>query len=322
MIHYVIVPDLLGPFPSAVMLPDLPPLPVLARLLSRAECCAAPVGYTRTLLKLFGLPVASGRDVPAGALSWHLYRPLAPDQWVCQAAPIHLQPDQDRLVTFDFYHQPLGLVEAEAFIALFNDHFAEAGLHLWLAEPNRWFLLADQVPDIRTYPLSAVLGRPITRFLPTGPDAARWRSLLNEVQMLWYQSSPNLARTERELPVVSGLWLSGGGCLPQAAPHQFADVSGDSRVLQGLAQLAGIRGGALQAATMHVLSAPGRAVLDADPAAWVVALRQLEHLLAVLCNDEVRLFPCAGQHWHWRPGRRWWRRTRPITDWLYQTSRF
>ncbi len=316
MIQHVIVPDLLGSFPSSVTLPELPPLPMLSRLLSRAERSAAPTGYAPTLFALSGLPVEPDQDLPTGALSWHLNPALAPDQWVCQADPIHLQPDQDRLLAFDFHHQPLGLTEAEALIRLFNDHFDSEGLHLWLAEPNHWFLSAEQAPDIRTHPLSMVQGRPMARFLPTGPDATRWHALLNETQMLWHQSPPNLRRAADDLPVVNGLWLSGGGCLPQAVPHQFAGVSGDSRLLQGMAQRARLCGGFRQAAAIHVLSAPGRAVQDADPAAWIVALHQLEHQLALLCHGEVILFPCAGQRWHWRPGRRWWCRTRPVTDWL------
>ncbi|MEL6710833.1 MAG: hypothetical protein AAFP10_05650 [Pseudomonadota bacterium] len=316
VIHHVVVPDLLGPFPASATLPELPPLPALSRLLSRAERNAAPVGYARTLCKLFGLPVAPGQDLPTGALSWRLNPPLAPDQWVFQAHPIHLQPDQDRLLAFDFHHQPLGLTEAEAFITLFNDHFKDEGLRLWLAEPNHWFLSVQQHPGIRTHPLSRVLGRPIEHFLPSGPDAIHWHSLLNEVQMLWHESPPNQIRAERELPAVSGLWLSGGGCLPQAAPHQFANVSGDDHLLQGLAQLANTRTGTRQTPSIHMLSAPGRAVLDADPTAWMVALRQLEHQLGLLCNDEIILYPCDGQQWHWQTGRRWWRRTRPITDWM------
>ena len=316
VIHHVIVPDLLGPFPTSAKLPELPPLPALSRLLSRAEHSVAPAGYARTLFELFGLPVEPDQDLPTGALSWHLNPPLTPNQWICQAVPIHLQPDQDRLLAFDFYHQPLSLTEAETFITLFNQHFDEEGLRLWLVEPNHWLLSAEQVPDIRTHSLSAVLGRPIERFLPSGPDATRWCSLLNEVQMLWHQSPPNLVRAERGLPAVSGLWLSGSGCLPQAAPHQFIEVSDDSPLLQGLTQLAKTRAGAQQAATVHVWSDPGRAVLDADPTAWVVALRQLEHSLALLCNDETILHSCTGQRWHWQPGRRWWRRTRPVTGWL------
>ena len=198
------MPDLLGPFPATVALPDLPPLPTLSRLLSRSECRTAPIGYAQTLFDVFGLPVAPHQDLPTGALSWHLNPPLAPDQWVCRADPIHLQPDQGRLLAFDFYHQPLSLIEAEAFIALFNDHFAEEGLRLSLAEPNHWLLSVTRAPDIRTHPLSMVLGRPIERFLPSGPDAQRWRSLLNEVQMLWHQSPPNQHRAEREYPAVSG----------------------------------------------------------------------------------------------------------------------
>jgi hypothetical protein len=316
VIHHVIVPDLFGPFPPATTLPKPPLLSNLSRLLSRAERHPAATGYAPTLFEVFGLPVTPEQDLPTGALSWQLDPPLALNQWVCRADPIHLQPDQDRLLAFDFYHQPLHLVEAEAFITLFNDHFARDGLRLWLVEPNHWLLSVDQAPDIRTHPLSATLGRPIERFLPSGPDAGRWRSIMNEVQMLWHQSTSNQAREERAYPAVNGLWLSGGGYLPQAAPHQFAQVNGNSRLLTGIAQLAETRGGTQQTGTVHVLSAPGRAVLDADPVAWMVAVRELENYLVALYQDPIIIYPCDGQCWHWQPGRRWWRRTRPVTDWL------
>lgn len=281
---------------------------------------SAPHGYAPTLCHLFGLPIVANQDLPTAALSYHAtafgQAQPRPTTYLLHADPIHLKPDQDRLLAVDFAQQPLALTEAEQLAALFNAHFADQGIALLIAQADQWYLALDTAPALNTQPLTAVIGRNIGNFMPTGPDAAAWRARLNEVQMLWHQAPPNLAREARGLWPVSGIWLSGGGYLSEQVPRGFAAVSGECLILQGLQQMAQAGAGkqAPQAATVEVVQTLERAVLEANMQAWVEGLQQLEKRLTACLDQELWLYPCAGQVWHWQPWMRyrWWRRTRTI----------
>ena len=317
-VYHVLLPGLLDPFPQRSA--SIPASPLLEKLLSRADRNVAPLDYPATLCKLFGLPSSPEQPLATAALSYHAtatgqVTPL-PDTYLLHADPIHLRPDQDRLLACDLHHQPLTREEATQFANIFNDHFADTQIEIIIAEPNTWFLAVPQPPALQTQPLSMVLGRNIDHFLPTGPEASLWRARLNEIHMLWYQAEPNIRREAAGQLTVSGIWLSGGGLLPKPTPQRFSQVTGDCLILQGLAHRAA-KTGTHNPSTVQLESAPGRAILDADPTAWISALEQLEHTLANLLQHELYLYPCAGQVWHWQPSMRyrWWRRTTSITDW-------
>ena len=295
--------------------------PLLETLLSRADQIAGPVGYTETLFELFGQPIPADQQVPSAALSYHATsmgqaQPL-PNTYLLHADPIHLRPDQDRLLACDLHHQPLTLAEATQYATLFNQHFADTQIQLIIAEPNAWYLSVPEPPAIQTHPLSDVIGRNIDHFLPTGPDARRWRAYLNEIQMLWHTAEPNLQREAAGQLTVNGLWLSGGGPLPAPVPQRITQVMGDCLLLQGLAQHSTPIVDQQNIITVQVEHAPGRAILDADPVARQTALQQLDTQLATLLDQALYLYPCAGHCWHWRPNMRyrWWRRTKPLAYW-------
>ena len=51
----------------------------------------------------------------------------------------------------------------------------------------------------------------VTDWWPQHPSTRIWRKWLNEVQMAWHSHPINLARSDRGLEPVNGLWLYGGG---------------------------------------------------------------------------------------------------------------
>lgn len=294
---HLLVPGLLGPVPG---LPgDLPPTPVLSRLLGRADRLAwiarpteagrglrankpmavdrlprpdqptggGNVNPCRTLLHLFGFAPDPERDCPSApycrladqppnpALDDRppnqaqdgLQRNQTPDghpanqapanpvpgsgpgPYVLHADPVHLRPDRDRLVLFAGPDFVPDRVEADALVALFNQHLGTEGLRLEAPTPARWYLLSERPHDLVTQPLAAVLGRPIAGQLPRGPEARHWARLLNEIQMLFHHSEVNQRREAAGLPTISGLWLWGGGQL--LPPSSLA--SGPSSLVGG-----------------------------------------------------------------------------------------
>lgn len=317
MIHLV-VPGLLGSFPRFAQGGTLPPLPALERLLARGDRRSGPASFPQALFQLFGGPTVE--PLPTAAVSFQADNGGVPDtRYLLHADPIHLRPDQDRLLAFDFHHQPLQPDEAQPFVRAFNTHFGADGLELLAPHPTRWYLAVEDLPEVRFNPLFEILGRNIDQFLPEGPDAGQWRAWLNEIQMLFYQLPENARREVSGQATLNGLWFSGGGTLPDGVEGGAIDPASvsveegafsDCPLVAGLAQLAQQSG----SDRLHIVLAPGRAVLDGDPQTWQEAVKSLDTGLADLMKEDVCLYLCDGNLLQWSPGmrRRWWRRERRV----------
>ena len=341
----LLVPGLFGPVP--VHPSEVPPTPVLSRLLGRADRLPGPVAADpcRTLFHLFGYAPASDRDCPSGPYCRLADDPGAtPAAYVLHADPVHLRPARDRLVLFAGPDFAPDRAEADALVALFNQHLGTDGLRLEAPTPERWYLLTEQPPDLVTQPLANVLGRPIAGQMPQGPEARRWARYLNEIQMLFHHSAVNQRREAAGIPTLNGLWLWGGGRrLPvPAAPAPYARVFSPDPLAIGLARTQGIPtaplpedlGAALAAgaAAATPTSATGadlvhwsglwEAVLAADGTAWAASLSALEHWLTGLAGRasatggaapilrlNFNLFPANGEYFRYRPHHRYrfWR---------------
>ena len=167
------------------------------------------------VLAAVGVSTAAGVDVPTGALTlrgedgvWNA------DGYWFHADPVHLRADRDQLLLFAGDAIAPDHAEATALTALFNAHFAADGLHLLAATPQRWYLRADHAPALCTTPLAQVQGRALHPDMMTGAAARRWHSLLNETQMLFFNSEVNQLRERQRRPLISGIWTWGGGTLP------------------------------------------------------------------------------------------------------------
>ncbi len=101
--------------------------------------------------------------------------------------------------------------EADALAAAIGQHFGEAIFPRSRSTRNAGTAISRMRLDLATTPLSVAIGRDIEPLMPQGDDALRFRSLLNELQMLLFEHPVNQAREARgELPINS-LWLWGGG---------------------------------------------------------------------------------------------------------------
>jgi len=212
LIH-LLVPGLLGPFPRFAEVGEVPRLPALETLLARGERGPGGASVAEVAFELFAVDA----DPAATAALCHAADSGGAEasRVLLHAHPVHLRPDHDRLLAFDFHDRPIRVEEAAAFVDAFNRHFAEDGLELLAPHPGRWYLAVERLPRVRLHPLSDILGRNIDLFLPEGEEARTWRALLNEVQMLFHGLPVNAEREARGLWPVNGLWFSGAGRLPQ-----------------------------------------------------------------------------------------------------------
>ena len=294
----------------------------------------------RWLLERFG--VERQRDWPAAPFSL-LAEGGSPgsDVWMC-ADPVHLRIERNRLMLADSTRFGIARDEAEALAGAINSHFGDS-LMVYPLQAHRWYARLAACPDIETTPLSSVRGVAIEAHLPRGPEAMRWQSLANELQMLLHDHPVNLAREARgELPVNS-VWLWGAGRLAPLSARPFQYVAAAAPLARGLAQSSGAQAREQAAnAQAWLEEAGGHAgivlvALDALAApsqygradAWREALAQLERawfapLLAALKDRNIGMLTLH----LFGPAhlleveitrsdlRRFWRPRRPAAGWM------
>jgi hypothetical protein len=298
----LLVPGLLGPVPAPV---DVGPVtPTLDLLLARADSVAG-----------FGADAAGALCARFGAAASAPYALAADDPgwdrggyWM-HADPVHLRPDRDQLRLFDAANLGISRDEADALVAELNAHFSADGLRVVAPAASRWYLHVQEPPDLVTRPLERVIGRSVDGALPQGPDALRWASLMNEVQMLLFQSPVNERREREGRPAVNGLWTWGGGQWQAlSSVGSPLHVVADDPLARGLAEAVGasivpLDGAPKPAAGVTLVHwrSLQRCVLDSDQEGWVGAVERLDRWLAPLLANlkagriaALVLDPCDG----------------------------
>lgn len=223
-IMQLIVPHL---FPSARLLEtaarDLR-LPAFETLLARGRLVPCPAeGVEAQVCAALG--ISRQQDYPVAPITLQYDGGEAGTHYWLRADPVHMRVMRDRIVLADSGTLGLSQPEAKALARSIHSHFA-ATFHPQPLHPTRWYLRLDQVPRLRTTPLSVAVGCDIDPLLPQGEDAMRYRSELNELQMLLFEHPVNQAREARgDLPVNS-LWLWGGGCL-STVPKKRIQIYGN-----------------------------------------------------------------------------------------------
>lgn len=312
---------------------DAPPAaPALQRLIARGRRREPGVCDRHALpLGLFGLTVPAGRDAPVAAPCRLADGAAADDGCWLRADPVHLVVDRDRVYLGGVLE--LAAAETASLLEACNPLLAEEGMRLEASPAGRWYLQVPEPPAFTTVAPAAAVGGDVATLLPPGPEAAGFRGLLTELQMLLHDHPVNTARAERGEAVVNSLWPWGAGRLPAVPPGRWQAVwTGDAGTASGAAadDACLARGLALQAglpvhplpqgldgmdggegAHLAVLAPPtDPAVLERLDAAWfgpaLTALRRGR-------LGSLGLFTEAGA---WLLGRgdarRWWRRRRPL----------
>lgn len=306
--------------------------PIPAENLAAVEALVAR-GRVDSRLALFAPALAAdfGVGAPAcAALSW-LGTGHDPGAtcWM-HADPVHLALQRDH---FTLTHPaPLRLNDEERETLLFdiNRHFVEDGLHFCQSETGDWYLRMDETPQLQTAMLGEALGHDVREFQPQGADAARWKRIQNELQMLLHEHPVNHAREARGLPAVNSLWLWGQGRLtPYTGNSPFTAVVAEDPFVRGLAAHTGVTRYPLAAldpltaldgdATLDaMLGADALIVMDAHDAACAARVtamrdalrhRRLRRLkLSIVLRDRL-LVTELGPLDAWKL----WRRPRPLT---------
>ncbi|MCB4810564.1 hypothetical protein LG204_04440 [Methylovorus menthalis] len=268
--------------------------------------------------------LARQRDWPLASLAALADGLSLSTEYVLFAQPVHLQLQRDTFSIAGPEGLPLQKTEADALLALLNQHFAEQGL-MFVQSPycaHRWYLQVQTQPNIQTTPVDVAMGRDIRNLMPQGRDAAFWNAFLNEVQMLLFEHPLNQAREARgELPV-SGVWVYGGGVLPSEATGVLPLLFTEDPVVRGLAvlhvgechEVPQEMHEVLRYEAKHAWLAPvesAAAVVNGLPTLWQALRRggvsQLELNIAI--GD--RVLQCRVGKWDTY---QFWRKSRPWTE--------
>ena len=212
MRFHLILPGLL--WPSQVLRDtahDLP-LPSLSWLLGRGNLrWQAPLPLEHWLCRESG---CEQQPPPAAALRL-LGEGGNPGQdiWIC-VDPVHLQFQQGR-PSLRGGSLDITADEMQQLATTLAPLFAELG-EFRCGVPGHAYLKLRALPKLQTPPPSAAIGR--SHPLPGGPEAAQWRRLGNEAQMLLHALPLNAQRETAGLPTINSLWFWGAGILPARKP--------------------------------------------------------------------------------------------------------
>ncbi len=343
----LLLPGLLGPWRRVDMdaLCERLKLPALEALLGRARRVDDLRDHPwpeDMAFSCFDLPLPDG-GAPVAPLSRELDGGVVDERYYLRADPVYLQADMATLRLLDPAEVTISRHESEALCAELNAHFGDAGPRLENLHPRRWYLGLNEAPEMETHPPHQAIGGDLDASLPRGPDGGRWRAWLNEVQMVLYQSPVNAAREAQGLPAINGLWLWGGGVHPAAVTAPWDRVWSNEDLLPALAAFGGVPAVDLPPnadAWLQETQGSERCLMAADAAyvqvragdveGWRTRLEALEtdwfqplhQALRMGHLAGLQLLTGCGQRFEWRSGRAygWWRRKRPLSDWLKRTA--
>ncbi|MEJ2345274.1 MAG: hypothetical protein P8076_01460 [Gammaproteobacteria bacterium] len=310
--------------------------PALETLVARArrEPGGGPAALETLLFGQFGLRPRPDRDLPVAAATRAGDCGTVDNGWWLRVDPVHLRPDQDRLLLFGPSVLDLHQDEADALVAGLNDLYGADGWRFEAPVPQRWYLRLPDEAALVTTPLPEAVGRDIHPRLPDGAHGLHWHAVLNEMQMFLHASEVNQRREAQGRPVVNSVWPWGGGRAPAGLRSPWHRVESSEPLAAGLARIAGAAGGEASAdfgawlgqdwrgRGLVVLDGLRQHVLDGDREGWCNAVSDLEQRWFVPLLEAVRagrvaevcligggdLCYCLDR----AALRRWWRRPRPL----------
>jgi len=130
-----------------------------------------------------------------------------------RAEPVHLLTAIDHLQLAAPVPLPLAPDESDELLATINDHCAGRGFAFHRLATPGWVAECPAGLAFEAVEPAAAVGRNLRGLLPSGRDAARVRSIVNEIQMLLHEHPVNDRRARQGKPTVNSVWLWGAGAV-------------------------------------------------------------------------------------------------------------
>lgn len=311
----------------SALVPDQVCFPALQRLLAVGRHTLINEPLRIRLCRDFGLQPQA--DWPIAALSWLGQGGEPGGAYWLHADPVHFVLQRDSFSLGAPAPLPLNAEEAQVLAADLNRHFLQDGLqfhvgHARASRAGHWYVQLSTSPDLSTCLPECVIGQDTRPYAPQGSDAAGWRRIGNEIQMLLHDHPVNHARESRgELPVNS-LWFSAGGVQPLKLEAGQQTVFSGYPLLTGLALAAHLPHAALPANMHAVLEQTARDVtialenIDQAEQDWFMPLRDALRRRIVrraelyfAMRDQVMVVQVR-----WYDLFKFWRRAKPLGAYL------
>jgi hypothetical protein len=276
------------------------------------------------------------RDWPAGAiLAQAADMQDGSTFWLC-AQPVHLRIERDDLLLLPPSKLRLSAEESRTLLAFLQPYCANHGLQLGHVDTGLWCIGASRAQSLCTTEIELAQGHSLNDLLPTGDDGPFWQRLVTELQMVLHEHPVNMAREQRDEPLVNSVWLWGGGTACGIHRH-FDRMKVTDPLLRASARLSGAQ--LAQSACnfddlISVDAAPGQHSMvefdfssDSEPAGtlsrlesdWMALAWQalgegrLDELTVVVVADPGRLLICRCDR---KARRRFWKRSKPFDQQL------
>ncbi|MES2353609.1 MAG: phosphoglycerate mutase [Pseudomonadota bacterium] len=214
-------------------------LPALSRLVARGKALSTPADhYEAWLCQRFS--VSRQNDWPLAPVTLTTDGGNAENAYWLRADPVHLQANRDQLIMADCGIFNISEDEAISLTDTLNNHFRSDGFIFYPLQPTRWYLRFPSPIDLHCTSRRETAGKNIDLLLPTGNDAQRFRSLLNEAQMLLFAHPLNEARENAGQVPINSVWFWGGGQAPRIERPAIVTLWAKENVARSLASLASI----------------------------------------------------------------------------------
>jgi hypothetical protein len=286
--------------------------PLLEQLLARADDAGCVTDWRAQAFRVIAPEAKAVPPIATAALRVGSDTPSA--GWVCVATPVHYEAGMSSVGMPEDGVLNLELPEADALAVDFNRVFDGAGMRLTAGRKGLLLCLFDTPLRVTSFAPEEVLGRDIWAFLPSGPDSARVRALMSEIEMWLFEHAANEQRKACSVPVISALWLWGGGPADALLPAVHGWTAGDDPLFMAF----GARPeypGAAEPGVVTIVDSPG------TPGWRVAEQRWLEPAYADLRLGRLkRLDLSAGNRCFnvsARATRRFWRRSRPWWEYFH-----
>jgi len=126
------------------------------------------------------------------------------------AIPVQLTVGLDHLVLSEV-DTPISERDGETLAQVIESLLADSGIQLVRHRINAtevWQLHIEDGLSLEACTPLAAIGRNTQTLMPAGPDGARWRKLVHEIEMAWHCAGPDLRFASAEPFPVNSLWLA------------------------------------------------------------------------------------------------------------------
>ena len=183
--------------------------------------------------------------------------------WLC-ADPVRVQLSVDN-VHIVGRCDDLTPDETAAIVATLNEALGGDGLTFVATDPKQWYVRCAAEQAVSTVPLRRAIGPAIRGLLPRGDAGPRWRTLLNEAQMVLHAHPINVAREDAGRARVGSLWWWGEGRWPTFTTASIDVASGGPAWIASACAMNEVVRGTSGAGEAMRNAAAGKRVL------WIVA---------------------------------------------------